>query len=247
MKATLGAMGSSTEIILLGATAGVVIGLLNKTGFASAITIQLVIISGSQVAILLTLAAIMSLILGMGMPTVGVYILLAILAAPSLIQLGIEPLAAHLYVLYFGMLSMITPPVAIASFAAASVAATNPWKTSFASLRVGAGVYLVPIAFVNQPELLLIGDLGDTLIAALRLLLAVSLFTAVFIGHALRPMPKPLRIIGAPLAIVNVLPLPGGGLEVLLWICAAASAVLMIAFLRGQQAAEREAKPAAVE
>ena len=245
VKATLGAMASSTEIILLGATAGLVIGLLNKTGFASAITIQIVIISGSQVAILLILAAILSLILGMGMPTVGVYILLAILAAPSLIQLGVEPLAAHLYVLYFGMLSMITPPVAIASFAAASVAGTNPWRTSFASLRVGAGVYLVPIAFVNQPELLLIGDFGDTLIAGLRLLLAVSLFTAVFVGHALRAMPKPLRIIGAPLAIANILPLPGGQLEVLLWICAVAAAALMVVFLRGQVGAEGEAKPAA--
>ncbi len=247
VKATLGAMGSSTEIILLGAAAGLVIGLLNKTGFASAITIQIVIISGDQVAILLALAALISLILGMGMPTVGVYILLAILAAPSLIQLGIEPLAAHLYVLYFGMLSMITPPVAIASFAAASVAGTNPWSTSFASLRVGAGVYLVPIAFVTQPELLFIGEFSDTLIAAVRLLLAVSLFTAVFVGHAGRALPKPLRIIGAPLAVMNVLPLSSGAADVFLWICAAASAAILVAHLRGQKTAAPEAKPVAAD
>ena len=137
--------------------------------------------------------------------------------------------------------------MAIASFAAASVAGTNPWSTSFASLRVGAGVYLVPIAFVTQPELLFIGEFSDTLIAAFRLLLAVSLFTAVFVGHALRALPKPLRIIGAPLAVMNVMPLSGGEVSVFLWICAAASAALLGAHLRGQKTAAAEPNPAAAE
>ena len=231
VKATLNCMGASTEIIMLGATAGVIMGLLHKTGFASNVTQQMVILSQGHLWILLTLCGILGLFLGMGMPTVGVYILLALLAAPSLVELGVQPIAAHLYVLYFGMLSMITPPVAIASFAAASVAETNPWKTSFASIRVGAGVYLVPIAFVTQPELLFMGDLGDLALAAFRLLIAVSLFTAVFIGHAMRRMTLPLRVIAAPVAVLNVLPFTGGGLDIYLWVALAASIVLLGAHL----------------
>lgn len=247
VKATLDSMGTATDIIMLAASAGFIIGILHITGFASAVTIQMVILSKGQLAVLLVLAAIMSLILGMGMPTVGVYILLAILAAPALVQMGVETLAAHLYVLYFGMLSMITPPVAIASFSAASIAGTDPWKTSFASLRVGAGVFLVPIAFVTQPELLLLGDFGDTVIAALRLLVAVSLFTAVFVGHAIRAVPLVWRIVGAPLAVVNVLPFTGGQFDVYLWVNLAASIVLLALHLLGQKDTGVVRKPHAVE
>ena len=228
----LDAMAAATDIILLAATAGLIIGILNITGFSFAVTIQLLVLSNDNLVVLLALAGVLSLVLGMGMPTVGVYILLAILAAPALIELGVTPLAAHLYVLYFGMLSMITPPVAIASFSAASVAGTDPWRTAFASLKVGAGVYLVPIAFVAQPELLLIGDLADTVIAALRLLVAVTLFTLVFVGAAARPMATPLRVVGAPLAVVNVLPFAGGAADVVFWICLALSVVLLAWHLR---------------
>jgi TRAP transporter 4TM/12TM fusion protein len=235
VSATLNCMGAATEIILLAATAGIIIGLLNKTGFSSAVTNQMVLLSQGNIAILLVLTGVMGIVLGMGMPTVGVYILLALLAAPALVKLGVEPLAAHLYVLYFGMLSMITPPVAIASFAAASVAGTNPWSTSFSSIRVGAGVYLVPIAFVTQPELIFIGDLSDTMIAGMRLLVSVCLFTTVFIGHAVRKMPWALRLIGAPIAVLNVMPLSGNGFDTYLWIAFAVAVILMgLHLMRGR-------------
>ncbi len=234
VTATLDCMEASTEIILLAATAGLIMGLLLKTGFAGNITLQMVILSQGKIAILLVLTALLGIILGMGMPTVGVYILLALLAAPALIELNIEPLAAHLYVLYFGMLSMITPPVAIASFAAASVAGTNPWKTSFASVRIGAGVYLVPIAFVTQPELLFIGDIGDTAIAATRLLVATSLFTMVFIGHGMRNMKLPFRVISAPVAVACIMPL-GGPLDTYLWVALGLGAILLISFFIPRQ------------
>ncbi len=239
VTATLGAMGAATDIVLLAAAAGLIIGILNITGFSFAVTVQMLVISGDRLPVLLTLAALLSLLLGMGMPTVGVYILLAILAAPSLIELGVTPMAAHLYVLYFGMLSMITPPVAIASFTAASVAQANPWSTSFASVRVAAGVYLVPIAFVTQPELLLLGDgLTSTLIAGIRLLLAVSLLTAVFVGHGVRAMPLPLRFIGAPVAVLNVMPLTGASFDPYLWAAAAAALGLLAVNIIGKRAAD---------
>lgn len=213
----LSAMGASAEIVLLGATATFVIGVLHTTGFASAVTIQIVIISAGQLAVLLALAALLSILLGMGMPTVGVYILLALLAAPALAQIGVEPLAAHMYVLYFGMLSLITPPVAIASFAAASVARTNPWATSFAALRIGAGVFLVPVAFVTQPELLFIGDLADTAVAAARLGVAVVAVSAMLIGQAGRPVPTLMRIAALPIAALCVLPVFEGAIGMVQW------------------------------
>ena len=227
VTSTLSSMGATTEIILLAATASFVIGVLQTTGFASAVTIQIVIISAGSLAVLLVLAGALSIVLGMGMPTVGVYILLALLAAPALIQLGIEPLAAHLYVLYFGMLSMITPPVAIASFAAASVAGADPWRTSFASLKVGAGVFLVPIAFVTQPELLFIGEFSDTAIAAGRLAIAVTLAGSAAIGHGFRRLPAYLRALAAALAAANVVAFTGSAGDVLLWACLAAGIVLL--------------------
>ena len=132
--------------------------------------------------------------------------LLATLVAPALVEAGVAPLAAHMYVLFFGMISMITPPVAIASFAAATVARTDPWQTSFASLRVGAGVYLVPVAFVTQPALLLQGTAGELAIALARVGIAVTLAAAAASGHLARPLAQPLRWAAATLAIANVLP-----------------------------------------
>lgn len=226
-KGLIDAMGPISDIIVLAGAAGLVIGILNLTGVAFAITLQMLAISGGILGILLFLTAILSIILGLGMPTVGVYVLLATLAAPALIQLGIVPVAAHLYVLYSGMLSMITPPIAIASFAAASVAQTSPWKTAFASLKVGAGVYLVPVAFVLQPELLMLGSVSDLLLAAARCAIAIALFSAAAVGHVARPIGWPLRAILALLALPGVLPFGSVLPDTVLWLSAGAGVVLM--------------------
>jgi len=101
------------EIILISAASGLVIGVLNVTGLSFNLTYVLVLIGGGSAIGLLGLSAVVCIILGMGLPTLGVYVLLAALVAPALIQVGIEPVAAHLYVLYFGMMSMVTPPVAL--------------------------------------------------------------------------------------------------------------------------------------
>jgi TRAP transporter 4TM/12TM fusion protein len=107
------------EIILISAASGIVIGVLNVTGLSFNLTYALVQIGGGNIVALLALSALVCVVLGMGLPTLGVYVLLAALVAPALIEVGIQPIAAHLYVLYFGMMSMITPPIALAAFAAA--------------------------------------------------------------------------------------------------------------------------------
>jgi TRAP transporter 4TM/12TM fusion protein len=231
-EAILGAMAAVSDIIMIGATAGLIIGVLNLTGISFAITLQMLAVSGGSLALLLLLTAGLSILLGLGMPTVGVYILLATLAAPALVKLGIQPLAAHMYVLYFGMLSMITPPIAIASFAAAMVGKADPWRTAFSSIRVGAAAYLIPVAFVLQPELLFAGEFSATLFPALRLALSIALLAAVTVGHVGRPLGVPLRILGGALSVANALPSSGSGGEIVVWLCFAAGIGVMVHAVR---------------
>ena len=112
---------------------------------------QLIALSGGNLFILLLLTALISIILGMGMPTVSVYVLTATLLAPSLVKLGVTPMAAHMYVMYFGMLSMITPPVAIAAYAAANIARVSGWTTGWTAVLVGWSTFFIPFLFVLEP------------------------------------------------------------------------------------------------
>jgi TRAP-type uncharacterized transport system fused permease subunit len=116
-------------------------------------------IGQSNALLLLVLTAIVSIILGMGMPTTPVYVLLAVLVAPGLAKLGIVPIAAHLFIFYFGMLSMVTPPVCMASYAAASIGKTDPVQTGWEAMKLCSIAYVVPFLFVFSPSLLLIGPL----------------------------------------------------------------------------------------
>jgi TRAP-type uncharacterized transport system fused permease subunit len=123
-------------------------------------------------------------VLGMGMPTVAVYVLLATLVVPALVKTGIEPIAAHFFVLYFGMMSMITPPIAIAAFAAASLAEEKPLEVAVTGMRYAWLAYVIPFVFVVRPEFLL-GVSGDWVSLAQRgsvLLAGATLFVAL-ISH----------------------------------------------------------------
>ena len=145
------------DILMIAAAAGFIIGVLNVSGLNFALTIVLIHLGAGNIVLLLVLAAVIAVVLGMGMPTVGVYVLLAALVAPALIEVGIPDLAAHLFVLYFGMMSMTTPPVAIAAFTAASIAQADPMRTGLAGVRFGWSAYIVPFLFVSSPTLLMQG------------------------------------------------------------------------------------------
>jgi TRAP transporter 4TM/12TM fusion protein len=169
------------EIGVITGIAGVIIGVLNLSGLGFSVSLALVQIGEHSLLLLLLLAALMSIILGMGMPTVSVYILLAVLVAPSLEKLGLSPIAAHLFILYFGLLSMITPPVAIASFAAAAISGGDPLRTGWESVKLGAMAYVVPFIFIFSQELLLQGTflgivwaVGTTALGAFFLAVALS-------------------------------------------------------------------------
>jgi TRAP-type uncharacterized transport system fused permease subunit len=131
----------------------------------------------------------------MGMPTLAVYILLAALIAPSLVEVGIQPLAAHMFILYLGMMSFITPPVAIASFFAANIAGAPPMATGWTSMRFGWTAYLVPFLFVFSPTLLLQSDdWGATVAAIVTALAGVWLVSCAMAGYFVRRLGLLLRV-----------------------------------------------------
>ena len=116
----------------------------------------------------------------MGMPTLGVYLLLATLVTPSMVEVGIPPMAAHLFALYFGMLSLITPPVAVAAFTAATVAESDFLRTGFAAVHFGWTAYVVPFLFVLAPELLMEGSALEIIHTAATAVIGVWLVSAGF-------------------------------------------------------------------
>ena len=146
------------ELTAILAGCGLLIGAFSMTGVISSLANDLLRIAGNDAFLLLVMCAVTSLILGLGLTTTACYIFLAILVAPALEKLGLNKMAVHMFIFYWGMLSSITPPVAIASFAAAGIAGAPPMKTGWESMRVGSIIYFIPFFFVLNPALLLQGD-----------------------------------------------------------------------------------------
>jgi TRAP transporter 4TM/12TM fusion protein len=193
------------EIILITAGAGFVIGVLGISGLGFNLTFALVQIGGGNLLVLLILAAIVCIVLGMGLPTVGVYVLLAALVAPALVEVGVQPIAAHLYVMYFGMMSMITPPVAIAAYAAAGIARSDPMRTGLEACRFGWSAFVVPFLFVLSPTLLLIGPAGAVALAIVTATFGIWLVSIAVVGYLtrnLRPAMRGLFALSGLLALV---------------------------------------------
>lgn len=184
----------SLDLLMITAAAGFIIGVLNTTGLSFALTLLLVQVGAHSLWLLLIMAALVSIVLGMGMPTVGVYVLLAALVAPALVKVGLSPMASHMFVLYFGMMSMITPPVALAAFAAASLAGTDPMKTGWTAVRFGWVAYIIPFLFVRAPSLLLEGTMQSVVMAVITSLFGVWLVCAAVTGYAMRALSVPMRI-----------------------------------------------------
>lgn len=183
-----------TQIVMIGSMAGIVIGVLNITGLGFALTHALIEMAAGNLFLLLLMAAVVSIVLGMGMPTLGVYLLLATLGAPSLIEVGVPPMAAHMLALYFGMLSMITPPVAN----------TEPMKTGFAAVRFGWSAYVIPFLFVVSPALLMNAGPLEILIAAAAAVAGIWAVSVGLAGQLFAILGMPLRalFIAAGLALL---------------------------------------------
>ena len=186
---------SSLTIIPVLAIAGVIIGVVNLTGLGLRLSSILVALSGGHLFFLLLLTMVASIILGMGLPTVGCYIILVVLAAPALIQAGVTPIAAHFFVFYFGIISGITPPVAAVAYVAAGIARSNPVTTAIVSCKLGLVAFLLPYIFVYEPAMLLVGSTARTISITISATIGIVALAAAFEGFMLRELSWPERIV----------------------------------------------------
>ncbi len=196
MVSALTATGrDAVDIIVICAIAGAVIGLLNISGLSLSLSLALAKLGEGNVVLLLIAVAVMCLILGMGLPTTGVYLLVAVIAAPSLIQLGVQPLAAHMFVFFFGCLSMITPPVAMAAFAAAHIAQTSPVQVALTACRLGWPAFAVPFVFVFSPGLLMGGGWFVVLVSFVAAAAGVWMGSVALAGQLVRSLSVAARLL----------------------------------------------------
>lgn len=167
-------------ILLVCGMAGIVIGTINVTGLGFALTLALGKIAelGGVLALLVATAGI-AIVLGVGMPTTGVYVIVSVLLAPALVRHGIAEMSAHLFILYYGLLSMLTPPVAVASYSAASIAGSDMWRTGTTGMRLAIMAYLLPLVFALNPALLMQGTWIEIGVSSLSILVAGFLLSEI--------------------------------------------------------------------
>jgi len=237
LKAIMETGRVSLDIILIGAAAGIMVGIMSISGLAFSMTIQLLALAGGNVFLLLLLIAVLAFVLGIGLPTVSVYILTATLLAPALAKLGVTPMAAHMFVMYNGILSMITPPVAFAAYAAANIARTDGWTTGWIACVVGWSTFILPFLFVLTPSLLMDGTWTEIVLNSARVTFGIWLGTTAAVGFALAPLGRLGRLLYAVVSLAVVL--PPEAFNGAIWINAAGliGAVALLAFdrFRGKQ------------
>ncbi len=179
---------SLLEVGVTCAGAGLIIGVLSITGLAFTFSAFLISMAKGSVFLLLLFSAIGASILGCGMPVTAVYLLMVVLAAPALVEMGISPLLAHFFVFYYGVLSFLTPPVCLAAYAAASIAGSNMAQTGFQAMKLGVAAYLVPFVFAYRPGLILEGNVVQVMQACIATGLAISLIAIAVEGYLFRPL-----------------------------------------------------------
>lgn len=169
---------------LLGAI-GLIVGALQATGMTGTLTNDLVFLAGGAPFLLLIMGAVTSFVLGIGMTVTAAYIFLAIILAPALTSLGLNPIAVHMFLLYWGMLSYITPPVALAAFAASTISRSGPMQTGVEAMRIGSIIYFIPFFFVLNPALIGQGSWGEIALVLVTAMLGIVLVAAALQGYLL--------------------------------------------------------------
>jgi TRAP transporter 4TM/12TM fusion protein len=176
------------EIAVPIAAIGIIIAVAIQSNIALKFAAGVIAASGGALGVSLLLVIFGCIVMGMGLPTVAAYIIGAILYVPALRELGVAPLAAHFFVMYYCVLSMVTPPVALASYAAAGLAGAGPMTTSLVAFRMSFVCFLVPFAFVVDPALLFQGTIDQVLIASAGLFLSTAVWAIGLVGYLRRPL-----------------------------------------------------------
>jgi TRAP transporter 4TM/12TM fusion protein len=193
-------------VALACACAGIVIGVVALSGLGLVFTQFVIGLAKDALLLSLVLTMLAGIVLGMGMPTTPAYIVMVALLVPAIIKLGATPPAAHMFAFYFAILSAITPPVALAVFAAAGLAKADMWKTGFESVRIAAPTYIVPFMFVYEPSLLMIGDWVTITTSCVSASIGVICFAAALQGWMLREARAWERVVLLAAAILLIKP-----------------------------------------
>ncbi len=172
-----GAVGA-VEVAAACAAAGIIIGSITMTGLGIKFSSLVIDASMGHLALALPFTMLACLFLGMGVPTTAQYVIISSLVAPALVQMGVEAIAAHLFILYFGTRADITPPVALAAYAGAGIAGSDPWKTGLSAFQLGIAGFIIPFMFVFARELLFLGSLHGILLALFSAVLGVTCLAA---------------------------------------------------------------------
>jgi len=188
------------------ATAGIVVGVVTLTGLGLRFASLVSALAGDVILIALVLTMITSIILGMGLPTTAAYIVLAALGAPALTQMGVDLLAAHLFILYFGVMSSITPPIMLAVFAAAGIAESDPWRTGFQSVKIALVGFIIPYLFVYGNELLLVGSTTAIVLTTLTAAIGVIALASGLQSYLLTDLSRGERVLLCVGALVLLMP-----------------------------------------
>jgi TRAP transporter 4TM/12TM fusion protein len=196
----------SLQLVAVCAAAGIVGGVINLTGVGGRFANLLLQIAGDYSLLAMLFTMVVVGILGMGVPTTAAYAIGAAVVAPGLIRIGVPPLTAHMFIFYFAVLSAITPPVALASFAAAGMAQADMWRTSLIALKLGLATFIVPFMFWLSPSLLAQGPLGPILQSVATATLGVVLLATATEGWMLTRMALPLRLLAGAGALCLMTP-----------------------------------------
>lgn len=193
-------------VILATATAGLIVGVVDLTALGQRLGAVFVALGAGHLWLTLIMAAFLAILLGMGMPTTPAYIIQAATVIPALIQMGIPLHVAHMFAFYFSCLSLITPPVAISAYAAATIAKSDMWKTGWVAFRLGLPAYIVPFMFVYGESLLLVGSISEIAITATTAMIGVALIAVAGEGYLLRPLNKIERVVAFSAALLLIAP-----------------------------------------
>jgi TRAP transporter 4TM/12TM fusion protein len=174
--------GSVLSVVATCACAGIIVGVLSMTGLGAKLSYSLINIAGGNVYLGAFIAAIIAIILGCGMPPTAVYIILAAVLSPPLIEMGIVPIAAHMFIFIFSCIGAITPPVAITAYTAAAIADADPNKTGLTAFRIGIVAYIVPFIFITSPALIMVGGTGEIVLATITSIIGVLSLVGSFEG-----------------------------------------------------------------
>ncbi len=217
--AVVSAARGTVQVAAACAAAGIVVGVASLTGIGLRMSELIVTLSGGHLPIALVLTAVGSIILGMGLPTTAAYIVLAALGAPALTELGVPLLGAHLFIFYFGCLSNVTPPVALAAYAAAGVAGSRAMQTAVTALGLASAGFIVPFLFIYDPALILVGSPVAIAVSAVAVGLGLTAAAAAMIGFASGPLvlwERAMFVLGAVALFVPVVPFRVVGLGIVL-------------------------------